>query len=161
MKEFTYNDYAFPPDPVMHYREKTLEAIRLAVITRLNNQLLHGVQRVEMDSMVDLMVDQTVMKLEAVVWSDPSQSHTEEVALSVPSGHPTWKHQLVANLPENSFRRRWMCFFYGIPLDYKAAKITKTFKVHVPAVLPELQRELPPDFGRYHFPIQINEVYGA
>ncbi len=143
------------PYTTMTVEEKLLEATKVAVIQRLTRQMLYGLQDVEVSHMADLMADQIVQKLSATVWSDPSQSHTETVTIKQPGVHPSWRHAKMASLPLGSFRRRFWSRFYDIDEDYQTATIEHTLRVHVPAVLPENQRQFPPEMGRIMFPISI------
>jgi hypothetical protein len=146
-----YDDF-----PTMSYEEKLLQAVKLAVVQRLNKQMLHGLQDIEVATMADFMADQIVAKFSATVWSDPSQSHTETVTIKQPGVHPSWRHAKMASYPLDSFRRRFFSRFYNIDEDYQTATIEHTLTVHVPAVLPENQRQFPPEMGRIMFPISID-----
>lgn len=147
------------PFPVVEWETHTLEALKVALMQRLSRQLLSGLNNITVDHMVDMMVDQIVLKISATVWSDPAKSHTETVTITERNAHPSWKHAKIAELPEGSFRRRFWGNLYEIDPDYKTTTIEHKLTVHVPAVFPENTMQYPEHLGRVSYPISITRLY--
>jgi hypothetical protein len=146
-----------PPESEVSFETKTLERLQVAVNTAISNQMLHGIKvgSVESSRMLEMLADRMVYQLRAYVWTDPEKSRTETHTFTYTKAHPSWRHALVASLPEGSFRRRFLHFFWDIPFDYQNTRVTETVEVFIPAVLPEMQMDYPKQFGRIHFPVSF------
>lgn len=144
----------------LEFETKILERIRLGVTVAISNQLLHGVRIDSIDANHELgsLRDRLVMRIRAHVWSDPERDYHKTHTFTYAKAHPTWKHHLVASLPEGSFRRGWCHYFWGIPFDYANTLVTEKVEVHVPSIFPENTYHYPEHLGRVHHPISITPL---
>lgn len=146
------------PVSEMGFETMMLEKIKLGVKVALAKELFHGIQ-VRGEMWADDVANQIALSMIGEVWSDPSQEHRQTVEITTPPAFKSWRHHRLASLSGGSFKRRFLERLWGLEGE-ELAEPGKTYRVevHVPAVLPELQRKLPDDFGRYHFPIQMRRV---
>jgi len=143
------------PEASVNYETHLFEMMQLNVRQALSRNMLQGLTGVRAEQMIEHMSNQIIMQLRAFVLADPRRDYRKTHTFTYLAAHPTWKHQLVASLPEGSFRRRWCHYFWEIPFDYANTKVTKTVDVHVPTIFPESTMRYPEQLGRPHHPIEI------
>lgn len=135
--------------PTMSFETKTLDALKFAVQHRLSRYALS--QSIDIDTMLHEITNSLVMKLEATILSDPERSAVERRTITYEDAHPNWKYQLVSELPERSFLRRWAAKFWDVPEDYSKTRVTHVFKVDVKTIFPENTMVYPEHLGRPHY----------
>lgn len=147
--------YTDTPSPEVPYETLILEPLMLGVRQALSRQMLSGIHVVKGEVIMEHILDQIVFSLRAHVWADPRRDYKKTHKFTYMAAHPSWKHHLMASLPEGSFRRRWCHYFWEIPFDYANTRVTETIEVHVPTIFPENTMQYPDHLGRAHHPIQI------
>lgn len=135
------------------FRELVLEKKEIRGQWAVSDYVIANMQY---DEWHDPALDRLIMQLRSYVWSDPERSHHKTWRFVEGPVYESWRHALVAKLPVDSYRRRFLCFFWDIPLDYAGKRITHTVEVNVPATFPECTTKYPPGLGRLHLPIHID-----
>lgn len=144
--------------PTISYETAVLEKLKLSISHAVSRQMLSGIQGISVDSMVSEITDSLLLRLRAFVLNDPKRNFNKVYEFSYVQAHPTWKHALVASLPEGSFRRRWCHFFWDIPLDYKNTRVTQRVEVDVKGIFPESTMQYPDSLGPIHYVTHINPL---
>lgn len=148
------------PLPTMQsFETKVLHRLELGMRQAITRELM-GVHIDKVDQMVDMMVNQMVYQVRAHVWSDPDQEHQKTYKIKTDPVFKSWKHHLIASLPEGSGRRRFLQLLWDIE-DAAPVQATHTVTVKVPAVFPENRMRYPDDLGSVHYPIQISSYTTA
>lgn len=116
------------------------------------------------DARVDVVEDHVsqalVARLEAAIWSDPEKTlrqewkHTDEVR------HPSWKHALIADLPDEAlYRRRFFGYLWDIDPAYKGRLRRRTLGFERRVIFPEMRNAYPESFGRVAYAVQTNPMF--
>lgn len=142
----------------MEFTTKVLERLDLGIRTAISKYMLHGVRHEALEPILDDMAQSIVLRLRAHVWSDPERDYRKTHEVTYTQAHPTWKHHLVASLPEKSWWRGFLHYFWDIPTDYANKRITEKIEVHVPSIFPENTYHYPEHLGRVHHPISITPL---
>src|SRR4051812_46268107 len=94
------------PPIAVAFTEILLRKIRLRVSGALSPYVLREARP---EIVMDRMSDQLIVSLDPHVMG---QEETKTYRIVEESIYPTWKHHLIASLPERSWRRRYLTNFF-------------------------------------------------
>jgi hypothetical protein len=147
------------PPAISTFETKTLERLQIGVTQAVGRELPGlRIDSLEASDTLGFLKNQLVMMLRAHVWSDPDRHHNKVHKVTYTQAHPTWKHHLVASLPEGSFVRGFFHYFWDIPFDYANTRVTEKIEVDVRTIFPENTMHYPEHLGRVHYPVQITPL---
>ena len=125
------------------YRDVMLQRRDILVQQEVSSYLL---RHAEFDiAEGDYMRNTMLARLKAHVYGMPKEY---EKVIVERFRYPTWKDHLMAELPEGSFRRRFLERFWFKP---SASQLTHEIHLKAEAMFPECEMEFPDQLGRVVF----------
>lgn len=103
-----------------------LDRIKYAAQTRINMEVLH---RAEVDSMMDYLCNQLILRVTTEVAQQKIDAQTIEIEEAPVYASP--RHAYLDSLPEGSFRRRFLCYWWDIdPTEPLSTRRTHTITLN-------------------------------
>jgi hypothetical protein len=108
---------------------------------------------------VDEIAHQIVVRLRAYVYEDPKQRRHETYRVVENRAHPSWKHALIASLPENAlYRRRFLGYLWEISPTYANTRVVHEVAFKARALFPDMSIHYPKELGRVQYVTQIEPM---
>jgi hypothetical protein len=146
------NDSPYAPS----YETATLEAVRLCVQQAVSKELL-GAQNIEF--VAEEMSRQMIFRLRAMVYEDPKQRRRDVHRIVEECAHPTWKHALIASLPEAAlYRRRFLGYLWDIEPMYANTRVVHEVAVTARGLFPDMSIHYPKELGTIQYMTKIEPL---
>jgi hypothetical protein len=137
----------------MNYETRTLQALELMARRQISAALLPRAR-----AYMDHEMQRLVVELRARIYEDPSQLRRETLRFVEQPVYRNWRQHLVASLPVDSFRRRFLERFWEIESP-NGTRITHEVIVERRALFPEMREVYPEHFGPVQYVIQTDDIY--
>lgn len=130
-----------------------LERARFKASSMVTRQLLANA---DVRQMVDMMSDRLLVHLEAEVLEDRNLRRSIDYQVTEDPVYDSWRHWLVASLPVNSFRRRFLAYLWEIDPLYKGRRRIHELHIQRRGLFPENTMRYPDSLGRVHMPVSFD-----
>lgn len=126
-------DDRYPP---VKFTTREVPTQKIAMASRVSRQFLMDPK---IDHVEEHVTDALWVRLSGYVFGEAMDAEAEVVEEPI---WPSWKHQLVASLPEG-FVRRWLTYFWGFDDNKLAIRRRHKIHVHAHCVFPDAEIVVP------------------
>jgi hypothetical protein len=139
-------------EPYIEWSDVLLERLKVAATGSITKQALADTAAAA--TMVDHLRDLLMFKLESYVTVDPRGRRKEHYTLVSDPVYPSWRHQLLAELPEGGLRQRVLGRLFGIdPTQPLGKRHRLVLDIAQEVIFPE--HALSADLGPAHQKVRV------